>query len=142
MRIVLLFLVLFALLIPCRNLYAFATKGQDCSKCHTLKKDEASSILKDFDQNIKVLTVATSQVGYLWEISYESKGKKGIVYIDMPKKHIFSGTLLSIRGKENLTEDSLSKLKKVNVSQIPLKDALILGSKGAKHRIIVFDDPE
>ncbi len=142
MRRILLFFALSSLIFPAQNLYAFASKGQDCSKCHTLKKEEAASILKTFDQSIKVLSVNKSRAQYLWEVSYESKGKKGILYIDFPKKHLFVGTLIKVQGKENLTEDSLSKLKKVNVSQIPLKDALLVGSKSAKHKIIVFVDPE
>ena len=141
-RRAILFLLLFPLIFPVKHLYAFAAKGQDCSKCHTIKKEEAATILKKFDQNIKVLAVNKGQVKYLWEVSYESNGKKGIVYIDLPKKHVFTGQLLDVQGKKNLTQESLSELTKVNVSQIPLKDALVLGAKSAKYRVIVFDDPE
>ena len=143
MRKAILFLLLFLpLIFPVKNLYAFAQKGQDCAKCHTIKKEEAVAILKKFDQNIKVLAVNKSQARYLWEVSYESNGKKAIVYIDLPKKHVFAGSLLTIQGKTNLTQESLSELTKVKVSQIPLKDALVLGAKNAKHKVIVFDDPE
>jgi len=120
----------------------FSTKGQDCSKCHTLKKDEAAALLKGFDQNIKVLGVGVGSVKYLFEISVESNGKKGIVYIDFPKKHLFTGSLYQIQGKRNLSQESLSEINKVNVSQIPLGDAIVLGEKNAKYRVIVFDDPE
>jgi len=135
------FLVLFLFIFPLQNSYAFATKGQDCSKCHTIKKEEAAAILKKFDQKINVLTVNKSPVKYLWEVSYESNGKKGVVYIDLPKKHLV-GSLIDIKDKKNLAEERLSELNRVNVSQIPLKDALVLGEKNAKHKIIVFDDPE
>ena len=124
------------------DLHAFATKGQDCAKCHTLKKDEASVLVKKLDQNIKVLDVQKSSVKYLWEVTIESNGKKGIIYIDLPKKHLFSGSLIDMQGKKNLTEQRLSEIKTVDVSQIPLKDALIIGDKNAKHKVIVFDDPE
>jgi len=122
--------------------WGFLTKGQECSKCHTLKKDEAASLLKSFDQNIKVLGVGVGSVKYLFEVSVESNDKKGVVYIDFPKKHLFSGSLYQINGKRNLTQESLSEVNKVNVSQIPLGDAIILGQKNAKYRVIVFDDPE
>jgi thiol:disulfide interchange protein DsbC len=136
------FLIVTLLFCPVSDSYAFATKGQDCSKCHTLKKEEARALLKTFDQSIKVLGVSKSQAKYMWEVSIESNGKKGLVYIDLPKKHLFSGSLIAIQGKKNLTQDRLSEINKVNVSQIPLKDAVVLGNKNAKHKVIVFDDPE
>ena len=122
--------------------YGFPQKGQQCSKCHTLKKDEAQALIKKFGQNIKVLNVRPGPVKYLWEVDVDTNGKKGLVYIDLPKKNIFSGTLITIQEKKNLTQDRLSELNKVNVAQIPLQDALILGDKNAKHRFIVFDDPD
>ena len=48
--------------VACSRIHiAFSTKGQDCSKCHTLKKDEAATLLKKFDQNIKVLGVGIAR---------------------------------------------------------------------------------
>jgi thiol:disulfide interchange protein DsbC len=125
-----LFLALSLIMLPAQNLHAFAEKGRDCSKCHSLNKDEAATLLKKFDQNIKVLKVTQSRVKCMWEVSLESKAKKGVVYIDFTKKHLFTGSIIDLEEK------------KVGVSQIPLKDALVLGDKNAKYRIIVFDDPE
>ena len=140
-RVFLLFLVVL-MLSAASNSFCFSTKGQDCAKCHTLKKDEAATLLKSFDQNIKVLGVGVGSVKYLFEVSIESNGKKGLVYIDFPKKRLFSGSLFQIQGKKNLTQDKLSEINKINVSQIPLGDALVLGEKNAKYRVVVFDDPE
>ena len=136
------FFAITILLFPVSHSFGFATKGQDCSKCHTLKKDEATALLKNLDQNIIVLNVRISPVKYLWEVSIKSNGNKGLVYIDLPKKHLFSGSLIEIKGKKNLTQERLSEINKVNVSQIPLKDALVMGDKNARHKVIVFDDPE
>jgi thiol:disulfide interchange protein DsbC len=122
--------------------FGFPTKGQECTKCHTLKKDEALSLLKNFDQNIKITDIKQSPAKYLWEVSFETGGKKGVLYIDLPKKNLISGSIIEIKGKKNITQNRLSELNKVNVSQIPLNDALILGDSKAKHRVIVFDDPE
>ena len=121
---------------------SFPTKNQDCSKCHTLKKEEAAALLKIFNKNIKVLSVTRSKAKYLWEVSYESDGKKGLIYIDLPKKHLLSGTILDLQSKKNLTQEKLSEITRVNVSQIPLRDALVIGDKNAKQKVIVFDDPE
>ena len=142
MRRILLLSCLTFLFFSVSTSFGFPTKGQECTKCHNLKKDEALSLLKTFDQNIKVTDVKQSPAKYLWEVSVETGGKKGVLYIDLPKKNVISGSIIEIKGKKNLTQDRLSELNKVNVSQIPLNDALILGDKKAKHRVIVFDDPE
>jgi len=142
MRRILLFSCLMFLLFTVSTSFGFPTKGQECTKCHTLKKDEALSLLKTFNQNIKVTDVKQSPAKYLWEVSVETGGKKGVLYIDLPKKNVISGSIIEIKGKRNITQDRLSELNRVNVSQIPLNDALILGDKKAKHRVIVFDDPE
>jgi thiol:disulfide interchange protein DsbC len=129
-------------IVPAKTALSFPTKNQDCSKCHTLKKEEADALLKIFNKDIKVLSVTRSKAKYLWEVSYESDGKKGIVYIDLPKKHLLSGTILDLQSKKNLTQEKLSEITRINVSQIPLKDALVIGDKQAKQKVIVFDDPE
>ena len=136
------FFVITILLLPASHSFGLATKGQDCSKCHILKKDEATTLLKNLDQNIIVLDVRISPVKYLWEVSIKSNDKKALVYIDLPKKHLFSGSLIEIKTRKNLTQERLSEINKVNVSQIPLKDALVMGDKNASHKVIVFDDPE
>jgi len=135
-----LFLVLF--LIPASVSYAFPTKNQECTKCHTLKKDEASALLKNFDPDVKVLSVKRGAVKYLWEVEIESKNKKALVYIDLPKKHIISGSVVQVEGKKNLTRDRLSEINRVDASRIPVGDALVIGGSNAKKRVIVFDDPE
>jgi thiol:disulfide interchange protein DsbC len=122
--------------------YGFQQKGRNCFKCHTLKKDEAQALLRTFDPDVKVLNVKTGPVKYLWEINIEKKGKKNLIYLDLPKKNFFNGSIISVKEKKNLTRSSLSELTKVDVSKIPLKDALVLGDKNAKNRVIVFDDPE
>jgi thiol:disulfide interchange protein DsbC len=140
---VFLLLIWFAILLLPAPSFSFPSKGQqDCLKCHTLKKEDAYALLKAFDKDIKVIAVKQSSAKYLWEVSVESKGKKGLLYIDLPKKHIISGSVIGIQGKRNLTQNRLSELNKVNVSQIPLDDALILGDRKAQYRVIVFDDPD
>jgi thiol:disulfide interchange protein DsbC len=130
------------LLLSASDSFAFSTKGQECSKCHTLKKDEAATLLKNFDEKIKVVSINVSTAKYLFEVFVETNGKKAIVYIDFPKKYLFTGSLYQIQGKRNLTQERLSDINKVNVSQIPLSDALVLGDKSAKYKVIVFTDPE
>ena len=138
------------LLLPCLLLfvlltgssYGFETKGQDCSKCHTLTRDEASDLIKTMSPNIKILEVRFSPSKALWEVFSESGGRKMILYVDVTKKYLISGSMYSLKERKNLTQESLSALNKIDVAQIPLNDALVMGDPKARLRVIVFTDPD
>ena len=129
-------------LFPIGFTYSFETKGQDCAKCHTLGNDEAKELLKGIFPDIKILEIKISPMTALWEVFSESKGKKGLIYVDFSKKYLMLGPIVSIREKKNLTQDRFTELNKIDVSQIPLEDALVMGDSKAKIRIIAFDDPD
>ncbi len=137
---ILVFLVIFCLF-PATASLAFEAKGQDCSKCHTLSKDEARNLLKDFP-TVKILEIRSSPIKCLWEVYLESRGQRGLIYLDFEKKHFFSGNLVSIAENKNLTKQSLSELNRADVSQISLQDALVIGDEKARIRVIVFSDPD
>lgn len=122
--------------------HAFAPGDQDCAKCHTLSAEQATKTLSEMVPDIKVLKIAPSEIKGLWEVSMESGGRKMIVYLDYPGKHIIAGNLFLIKTKTNITQDKIQELTKVDLSQIPLKDALLLGDKNAKYKVIVFSDPD
>jgi thiol:disulfide interchange protein DsbC len=130
------------LLLPFLYTYSFSETEKDRTESPNLTVDEALSLLKDLDPNIKILEVRKSPVGGLWEVALESGNRKSIVYVDFTKKYLLSGALLSIKEKKNLTQERLSEINKVDVSQIPLGDAIVMGDKDAKYRVIVFDDPD
>lgn len=130
------------LLLPITYAYGFSEKGQDCAKCHTLTKDEAATLLKDIGQGAKILEVLMSPIKGMWEVDVEAGGKKGLVYIDFSKKHLVTGAIITIKDRKNLTQDRFTELTRVDFSQIPLDDALVMGAKDAKFKVVVFDDPD
>jgi thiol:disulfide interchange protein DsbC len=122
--------------------YSFSETEKDRIESPNLSVEEALTLLKDLDPNVKILGVRKSPVEGLWEVAVEAGNRKSIVYIDSSKKYLLSGALLSIKEKKNLTQERLSEINKVDVSQIPLDDAIVMGDKDAKYRVVVFDDPE
>ena len=130
------------LLVPLLYSYGFGETEKDRIESPNLSVEEASTLLKDLDPNVKVTAVKTSPIEGLWEVDIESGGRKVIVYVDFSKKHLVSGAIIDLKEKKNLTQERLSEINKVEVSQIPLDDALVMGDKNAKHRVIVFDDPD
>ncbi len=133
-----LFLMLFTFLL----LSLSFSQGYSEKESLTLSVDEALTLLKGFDPNIKVLAVKPSPVEGLWEVDIEVGGKKGLVYVDATKKYLLSGSIIDIKEKKDLTQERISEINKVDVSQIPLDDAIVIGNKEASYRVVVFDDPE
>jgi len=117
-------------------------KAHDCAKCHTLTNEEAAAILKDLAPDLKILNVGQAPVKGMWEVFLQAGGRKAVIYVDYSKKNFVSGAIVDIKGKKNLTQDKYEELNKIDVSKIPLDDALVLGGKDAKYKVIVFSDPD
>jgi thiol:disulfide interchange protein DsbC len=135
------FLLLFCLFSPNPS-FCFEGKGQDCSKCHTLNNDEARDLLKDAIPDVQIIIVRLGPPKGFWEVYLESRGRKGLVYVYFDKNHFFGGPLFSVMEKKNLTQERLEELRKIDVSQIPLNDALVLGDQKARIKVISFSDPD
>ncbi len=129
------------MLSPLSYAHGFSTMGEDCSKCHTLTKDEATEILKNLSPDLKVLDIRPSPVKAMWEVTINAGGQKLLGYVDFSKHYLITGEILDIKAKKNLTRDRLTEINKVDVSTIPLDDAIVLGDKSAPYKVIVFSDP-
>lgn len=135
-------IVVFVLLFPLSAL-AMPQGGcgaGDCRDCHALSKKEAATLLKG--KVTEVVEVKRSQVPGLWDVEAIHKGRKIPLYIDFSKQYLLSGNIVRLTSGENLTRQSFIKMNKVDISRIPLGDAIIIGNPAALHKIIVFDDPE
>jgi len=119
--------------------YSFA--GEKAEEA-ALGKDEAEVLLKDLAPDLKVLEVRPGPVKELWEIAVQSGERKGLIYLDSSKKYFFQGAIVDLKTKANLTQERMGELTKVDTSTIPLVDTLVMGDKEAKHKIIVFTDPD
>lgn len=132
----------FLMLMPSLSFGFKASMGENCSSCHVLKKDEAAALLKEMFRDVKVLEVRTLPLRSLWEVDVESGGRKWPVYIDFSKRFLFSGALIDLKEKRDLTKERSTDMNRVDVSKIPISDALVLGDRNAHHKVIVFDDPD
>jgi len=127
---------------------AFSGVGKEaCEKCHTLTNDEVNGILQKKLKvaDAKILKTRMSPVKGLWEIAFESKGQRGVLYIDFSKKHLIQGAVLDVDAGVNRTQERLTELNKdrrINPASVPVKDALVLGSNSAEKKIVVFTDPD
>jgi thiol:disulfide interchange protein DsbC len=122
--------------------FAFETKGQNCTACHTLSTAEATDLIRGIAPDINILEIRLSPSKPLWEVFAESRSRKMLLYVDLSKRFLISGSLFSLKDKRNLSQESFSALNKVDVSKIPLEDALVMGDAKARLRVIVFTDPD
>ena len=130
------------------NVYAFGGCEENCQKCHSLENKEVQQILAKLNSSdAKVLGIKMSPVRGLWEVSVEDKGKRGVLYVGFSKKYVMPGPIFEVETASNKTQESLTQMNEpapqyVEVSRIPLDDALIVGEKSAHNKVIVFTDPD
>lgn len=114
--------------------------GGECRDCHSLTREEAASLLGNLVDN--VLAVEQSPVQGLWVIDVAKDGKVWPVYMDYSKDFVIAGQVVRLSTRENYSGERFQKLNKIDVSQIPLDDAIVVGRAQARHRIVVFDNPD
>jgi len=128
--------------------YAFDKMGEgcsaDCIQCHKINLEEASAIFKDFTQ-FKVVSVGEAPVRGMWEVQVEAQGKKLALYLHYSKKYFLTGNIIDIGNKKIVTNTPAPETapkEKIDFSNIPLEDAIIIGKPSAPNKVIVFDDPD
>lgn len=124
-----------------RNVSAFDKCDRNCAKCHTLTVKDAKDALEKLIPDVKVLEVGKGPINGLWEVGMETRGRKGIVYLDFAKKKVIAGNIIDLASRKNYTQESFDKINKVDFASIPLKNSIIMGNKDAKHKVVVFVDP-
>ncbi len=120
--------------------HAFPTQKGDkaCTECHQLSKKDAEELVKEIVPNGKVTEIKVAPLKSVWQIEVDAgEGKHGTLYLDFSKKYLIAGQIVPV--------ESIGKQpppRKVDVSKIPLDDALTVGAATAKKKVIVFTDPD
>jgi thiol:disulfide interchange protein DsbC len=106
-----------------------------------LTNDEAANILKElFRTEFKILEIKETPFEGFWEVVTESGQEKMIVYIHKNLRYIIHGQLFDRQIKRNLTFERQKELRKVDVSTLPLENAIQMGE--GKRKLYVFTNPE
>jgi thiol:disulfide interchange protein DsbC len=113
--------------------------GGSCTDCHNLTVQEAGTLLKGVD---RIHKVELSEVPGLWLVDAEKDKQRFPVYIDFTKSYLIAGNIIRLRDNQNITAERQARSNPVDLSRIPLGDALLLGSAQAKKKVVVFTDPE
>ncbi len=111
-----------------------------CIECHTISKQDVEEIFTKLSvQHLEILNIQMSPIRGLWEVSIKDNGQSGVIYVDLAKNHLISGRIIPIGAKGDRNEAKGDR--RVDISKIPLDDALIMGDKKAPIKVIMFTDP-
>lgn len=133
MRIMICLLISLFLFVSTASAFKQMTAEEaDCVSCHNLTKEEAKKIFTGMQG--EVLSVEASEVPGFWEIGMKTQNQNIPLYLDYSKKYVFSGSIIRMQDKKNLTAESYRQLNPVDLSRIPTDDAILLGNPEAKTR--------
>lgn len=111
----------------------------DCRDCHDLERKEVATLLQAKEDDI--LSIGLSEVPGLWEVEVAKNGKTFALLIDFSKEFLVQGQIFRLKPPSD-AKKAPQPPKVVDISKIPLDDALLIGKADASRKIIVFDDPE
>lgn len=114
----------------------------DCTACHSVTRNEVVDILKGIDPALTVIDVAPAPVRSLYQITVKKEGQPYIFYLDFSKNFLVAGQVYDIRGKKDLTRQSMEEALRIDVSRISLESALVMGNRKGSKTLYLFSDPE
>jgi len=140
------FLALHALPFQPFESYISVLFGEILQEGQSLSPQEVQEILKKLQvPDAKIVDIRMSPVKGLWEVAIEDRGRYGVFYIDSSRKYLIGGKVIEIDSVTDKTRERLDDLyskRRIDLSLIPLGDALLLGDKKADKKVIVFTDPD
>jgi thiol:disulfide interchange protein DsbC len=72
---------------------------------------------------------------------YEIRVGTNIFYSDEQGNYLIEGVLVDTKTRTNLTEARLDKLNAIDVSTLPVKDAIVYKQGNGSRKLVVFADP-
>jgi thiol:disulfide interchange protein DsbC len=85
----------------------------------------------------KIDEISKSPIPGLYEVRIGSN----IFYADEKGDYLIEGAMVETRTRTNLTEERLAKLSAIDVSSLPLKDAMVVKQGNGSRKLVVFADP-
>lgn len=85
----------------------------------------------------KIDEVTRTNVPGLWELRIGTD----LVYTDAEGQYLIQGSIFETRTRTNLTEQRLDKLTAIDISTLPLKDAITWKQGTGARKLVVFEDP-
>lgn len=134
-------LILCLLVLP-----ATADESKNKKGCASITTKELQDLLVKINAgNSTVSYIRESSLAGICEVAIERENQVSIFYVDAAKTNMFFGSLVDIKTMANRTSQALQAIqdkKKIDISKIPLNNALVLGDAEAPKKVIIFTDPD
>jgi protein-disulfide isomerase len=125
------------------TLFSFVAVAEEGKKAPvTITKAMAAEALSAILPDVTVISVEAAKLDGLWEVAFKSGGKMGVIYLDSDREFLIIGSLVGLKSGVNYSKLKFEEINTVDFASISLADALIMGDAKAKHKVIVFDDPD
>lgn len=139
-------LILFCCLLYTASAFAFGKGVEgcsgDCTACHKVTRSEVQGIFKKIDPAVSVEDVSPAPAPGLYQVTLKKGVQVQVMYLDFSKNYLVAGQLIDIKNKRDLTRQSVESATTVDVANLPLKSALVMGNLKGKKLLYVFSDPE
>jgi len=132
MKKLVLFLITISLIFL-NSAFAGITKNTLLKKAPQLKKS-----LESVPEKVSI--EAVNEMDDFYEVVLKVRGRKKILYLTKDFKYMILGSLIN-KNNKNITRERLKELNKIDISKLPLKNALIYKVGNGTKKIVVFVDP-
>ena len=85
-----------------------------------------------------ISSVAKTPYAGLYEVVIDNQ----VVYADSDASHVFVGSVIDTKTKQNLTDARTAKLNAVKFDSLPLADALKVVKGDGSRKLVIFSDPD
>jgi thiol:disulfide interchange protein DsbC len=125
------FLILFLLV--------FLMTTQACAQQSSNSNVKEQKIVKNFLSSTNSTLLETKDLGSIYELVIQQGKKKGILYLTKDGKYLIVGSLIDENNK-NLTQERFEEITKVEFSQLPLNEAIIIKKGSGTKKLIMITD--
>lgn len=121
------------------TLLLLSTRSSAADPAATMTREQAADLLKGIQG--EVVSVEPAEIPGLYQVALRTQGRVLPLYLDTSGAYLFTGNIIRITDRKNLTEEHFRALNPVDLSTIPTDDAIILGNPDAGQKVLVFTDP-
>lgn len=102
---------------------------------------DSKTLEQNFKQNYPDLSIDAinpAPMAGMYEVYVDGE----LIYTDESAQYLLFGNLLDVKNKRNLTEEHLNQLNKIDVTKLPLNQAIQYSKGKGERTLYIFSDPD
>ncbi len=114
-------------------------RDKNAAECPALEKKTVDVLVKKIIPDASAMDIKESPVKGVWKIDVEKSGQRRSIFLDCSGKYLVQFLAVDAYLQQVQAQQPP---RKVDLSKIPLDDAITVGAKTAAKKVIVFSDPD